>query len=1124
MQRRNEEPDPEAGKPHRSAPRGDDPRGADGGTWRRDPLPDGIACMVIWASGADVRMEGVVRMAAVRRGADGGWESLEETCQPFHGDHKGATQRLRREFGIDARDFENCPPAAQVWPRVREFIGERPLIVHDGALVASWAIALDEAAGLPNAPLDPIGLDEMALLLEPGAVAALGPPQLVAALVDPVIAPSPPGALQPPHVLAALAELVARFGDLGPAAHAMCAFGWLRAYAQLLATDARAARRLGLSLSLVDRPTGWGGDVDLFAAGRLRNGLVSESESELVDEDDPLGLVDPAAMQSFIEFEDETPLRPDVDEESPFPDEDLALLDDIFKVHLPALFGRGQTQSNQTSLYRKSQHRVAEETARCLGSDELLLVHAPTGTGKTLAYLLPALMWSRRYNVRVGIATYTRALQSQAMEREVPRALEALNRAGLSPGFRVSILKGRERSLCWRALRIHAPTDGDDPEVWLGWITIALFGLRDREGDLDRFPRRPPVRLSSAVHYRTQMGSLLAQVRARSGCCSTRADRAVCAAEIARRRAERSHVVLTNQSFALARPEFFRRVIFDECEHLHEQAMGAWSHRITFAEIRRVMRRLHEPEVKRDGRIRRAKPPLDRLAKILLPGSGAGDRLQMARQLWTNVSSSLAHLESTLLEYERWRADAQQGRSDAMEHSLFREYVDSSGQAEQLVTARLNVVKFLGRLDGALAQLSEELESMNLKRVERLRRSLELARVEISDVGTAVDAWLPIDEGEPRLKGMVFHDVERNVREDIVLAAIVLLPGDALGKYYYPELGSAVFMSATTRLGNSFDSAKGYLGLDRVAEKDEETGEIDRSAGTRRVTTFHAPEVFDYERVLVGVPRGIPPVQNRAAYIDFLSRYLPWYAERTRGRMLVLFTSLRDIREVAERAGPAFAARGLPLLWQGMATAGKEELSDLFRERVESTLLGVDTFWYGADFPGETLETLVIARLPYGVPDRYHHAQCAAIGVGAQRTRIYMPRALAKFRQGFGRLMRKATDRGVVMVLDGRITERRHSHFLKELPVERPGSWDPAAKARMARGDLDLVSREAFAHLGLLTDMKRRGLSPYFSGNSSAPHREPPKPHPQAGRDLPLGAIFDTDSGPIDINESDLPF
>ena len=187
---------------------------------------------------------------------------------------------------------------------------------------------------------------------------------------------------------------------------------------------------------------------------------------------------------------------------------------------------------------------------------------------------------------------------------------------------------------------------------------------------------------------------------------------------------------------------------------------------------------------------------------------------------------------------------------------------------------------------------------------------------------------------------------------------------------------------------------------------------------------------------------------------------------------------------------------------------------------MESTLFGVDTFWYGADFPGETLETLVLARLPYGVPDRYHHAQCAAIGRMAQHNGIYMPRALAKFRQGFGRLMRKATDRGVVLVMDSRVTERRHREFMGELPVERPGQFDAETRARLVRGDIDLVGREAFADLGLLSDMERRGLAPHFSGKRAPDVGS----FARAGRDAPLRAQLDEPAGPIEINPDDLPF
>jgi ATP-dependent DNA helicase DinG len=181
------------------------------------------------------------------------------------------------------------------------------------------------------------------------------------------------------------------------------------------------------------------------------------------------------------------------------------------------------------------------------------------------------------------------------------------------------------------------------------------------------------------------------------------------------------------------------------------------------------------------------------------------------------------------------------------------------------------------------------------------------------------------------------------------------------------------------------------------------------------------------------------------------------------------------VRRVGEALEGFFRARRIPFWYQGMPGAAKEELGELFRSRIDSVLLGVDTFWYGADFPGETLEYLVIARLPYGVPDSYHHAQCAALGQGEQRRRIYMPRALAKFRQGFGRLMRKETDRGCVFVLDGRVLDPRHRTFLRELPL----GLDEGG-ARFVRGDTDHCLREALAHMGMLADLRRRGLEQSF--------------------------------------------
>lgn len=1020
--------------------------------------------------------------------------------------------------GLDL-DTKDEAEAVDAWRRLREFVGERPLVVPDGPAFGRWGRTLDAEADLRPGLNVVLGLDELTLLLEPGPLAGLAADELARWCMDAELAPAEGDDLLPPHLLAVIAELVARFAELGPAAHAVALHGWSRAHSMLLAVDRPAAARLAVALDLLDRPATWTGGAALVDAKRVPDGLLRAALGDEVEPDDPLAPLSPAVAEEARLFGEEPPLPPEAQDAAPFLDEDVALLDEIFKEHLPALFDPGASAARRKKLYRKSQHRVSEVVARCLGGEELLLVHAPTGTGKTLAYLLPALIWARRYGVRVGVATYTRALQSQAMEREVPRALEALARAGFPGGTRTAVLKGREASLCWRSLRTHAPQDEDEAELWLAWTSLMLFGLRDRDGDLDAFPRRPPLGLDGAEAYRIALDRALSQSRARSGCCTSESDKATCAAEVARGRAQRSHVVLTNQSFALARPDFFRRIVFDECEHLHDQAMSAWSHRVTFRSMRRVLKRLHEPGAK--GRNR---PPLDRLGGSSLFAPDMAERVRAARTLWNMAATGLAALESEVLEFERWRAQAELGRSDSELYSLFREYVVHSGQSAAMVEARVTASSAMKRLESSLAQISEDLEGVSLRGRARIRRALDIARADLSDIVQALEHWLPVEDGEPSFGSRVFHDVERNARDESVLAALVLLPGDALGRHYYPELSAAAFVSATTRLGKSFDKAKGYLGLDRVAGTDPETGDTDRIAGTRRVSTFHAPEVFDYGRVLVGVPRGVPSVRDRQTYLDFLGRYLPWYAARTRGRMLVLFTSLRDVREVADRARGAFAAAGLPLLWQGMDGSAKEELTRQFRTQVEATLFGVDTFWYGADFPGETLENVIIARLPYGVPDRYHHAQCAAIGTGAQRSRIYMPRALAKFRQGFGRLMRRASDRGTVLVLDSRITERRHREFLDELPVEKPGAFDLTGKARLVRGDLDLVGREALGHLELAEGLQDAGVTLEFVGGGvrrpdrkGLPGRDAPRPT------RPLGAMFD-EPGPIEIDPGDLPY
>jgi Rad3-related DNA helicase len=518
------------------------------------------------------------------------------------------------------------------------------------------------------------------------------------------------------------------------------------------------------------------------------------------------------------------------------------------------------------------------------------------------------------------------------------------------------------------------------------------------------------------------------------------------------------------------------------------------------------------------------------------------------------MASSVDRLELDVERFLAWREEKARGRSERDDHSLLREFVeraavsserdasasanraesasvsaerdallsvepdsaeDDASVAAELVESRRALAQHGNELDASLAELAERIDTLPLRGVPRLRRALDLVRQDLVEMLAAIEAWIPLEEGRPAFRPRTFYDVERDARGDIALASRVLLPNEFLGRNYLPSLATGVFLSATTWLQESFEPARAYLGLDRAAEPGD-----DEERPARIVRTFRAPEVFDYSRVLVAVPRDAPSIAaGKDVFLDYVRRFVAHLGERTRGRMLVLFTNAQDTVRVGEELAGFFRARRIPLWFQNMEGAAKEEITELFRSRVDSVLLGVDTFWYGADFPGETLEYLVIVKLPYGVPDRYHHAQCAALGVGEQRRRIYLPRALGKFRQGFGRLMRRESDRGCVFILDGRVLEPRHRFFLKELPIA--GAADNTMEsaraklarinaraarneaalahidagsiaertlplARLVRGDTERCIHEALLHMNLLEDVRKRGLDWSFASSESS--------------------------------------
>ena len=945
-------------------------------------------------------------------------------------------------------------PARWSTPEDFERLSGATVVVPRRSAFELWLGQARLAGAVEREPGAVLGLDELAGFVAPGGSGG----DLDQLLTRRAGVTEGLDAAGPAQLERAVRALVAELHDLPLGSLACIGRAWEEAGARLAITDPTAAQRLAHVARLVDRPSAWAGASDAVFGAEvpLADGRIAAARSEFGDLDMALAeavpgwTVDPNASPEEL-----TPLPPDRDGVEPLSDADLARVERALKEELPKLAGTRVARGGPMAE-RPAQVDVANSVARAFGSKRHLLLHAPTGTGKTLAYLVPGLLFAVRNELRIGFATYTKALQRQAFDRDLPVALALLEAVGV-PKPRVAVLKGRANYLCWRALVSLAPGPADTAARHLAWCHLLGFALTSSDGDIDRLPRGGLELFGEVAALEREWELVRRSIGARSGCCSRPNDRNRCGADAARRTAERCHGVVTNHAFALARPEFFRHLVFDECEHLHDQAHAAFSRSVSLERAARTLDEL--------GRGRRS--VLDQLAKgisgTLAFGTAERD-LERARGARTRARRALTQLEMGARAFVDWRREREAERNEGAEHSALREFVESGIEAgddavERLLVGHGELCRGLHDLSKAIGALSDGLFEVRLPRRERVRFRLDEARTQVDELFDAIAPWLPLREGVPRFDPGTFYDAVDTPGGGLALEARVLLPHEYLGRFHYPRLAGGVFLSATTLLRGGFEDARRYLGLERAAEPAE-----DEEREPELVDAHAAPEAFDYERAIVLAPKDVPDYRgDKQGWLDHGARLIAHVAERTGGRVLALYTNQSDLDAVAARLRPYLEPRGIEVLAQNSGGRSSERLADRFRTHGSAVLLGVDSFWFGADFAGTALEYLFIAKLPYGVPDRYHHAQCAAMGRGEQRRTIYMPRALARFRQGFGRLMRRVDDSGCVFVLDKRITEPRHRAFTRELPL----AVDGRRGARFVRATTDLCLRAAWEHMGV---------------------------------------------------------
>jgi DNA polymerase-3 subunit epsilon/ATP-dependent DNA helicase DinG len=653
---------------------------------------------------------------------------------------------------------------------------------------------------------------------------------------------------------------------------------------------------------------------------------------------------------------------------------------------------------------RPEQIAMARRLARAFNGESPLLVEAGTGTGKSLAYLLPAVLFALANNRRVVVSTNTINLQDQLFRKDLP---EVLRSTGLSA--KAVVLKGRTNYLClrrWYAM-LRSEDLADHERSML--IKTLLWVPRTETGD------RAELTLNGREEEAWGRVCALAETCTPLNCQFHRAG--VCFLARARRAAEEAHLVIVNHALLLADcvsrsrvlPEF-EHLIIDEAHHLEREATGQMGWRASQRELSA------------------------RLGVLLDPAAphAAGITAEVIR----------------LLRSERGRAgrEAENGL-DALERSVQTSVQRAKEQLDVLFSGLTAVAKAHGqaadgqvvaRLSGAVrtqpAWSEVELAWDELSsRLQGLCTLLgELERLIDQSVGDA-EAW---EDVAPELVGQHSYWEELRARlgevladsspqliawltaarnEDLWLSCAPLHVGPLLREALFDEKETLVLTSATLSTDGHFRYVKERLGLEDADE-------------------LQLGSPFLYERAaLVLLPSDVPE-PNQPGYQEAVAEAILRVATATQGRCLVLFTSYAQLRSSYQSLRGPLTERGITLLAQGAEGTSRAVLLEAFKRGERSVLFGTSSFWEGVDVVGDALSCVIMPRLPFSVPsDPVFEARSELFEDPFRQYAV--PQAILRFKQGFGRLIRSRTDRGAVVMLDRRLVSKFYGRaFLRSLP------------------------------------------------------------------------------------------